>query len=502
MRSGLYNARESPTPTELRILNGSFPEGLRGSLFMVGPGRLDINYNVQGELEQTTRSFTFGNLMDALPLLTKISFDPNAKKIPGALYLSDTNQTFLNKFIPRPTYHSMPEGECCSQGIQLFVPLEGSSQTVVCTNHTGALQNIDPTDLRPRSVVEIKEINRAFRCSLSSPHMQYDSDTREHFAVLQDVGFRSTTYSVVAFSEAQPGGYRLATFVAAASVLHSFAVTKDYVIVPVYPYEVPIGSPAYRWGDSLLETLAFDRTRPALFHVISREYRRVHCVYRAPAFFALHQINAVQDADQVSVDCVAYEDDTILRRLRIDSLRKASESFAIPSAQLRRYRLQGITVEAQRYAGASRAAQLPQAQPMVLRSEPAELVCVSPAVSSKPYAFVYGVAHKERLQRAGGSSAYQQPIGSTMYNCIVKLSVADASEAPRVWARKHCYPSEPVFVPRSNREDDGYLVSVFFDSMRITSCLLVLDAATFEEVMIAQLPATVPLSFGHAKFAI
>ncbi|KAJ2343921.1 hypothetical protein GGH91_003044, partial [Coemansia sp. RSA 2671] len=60
----------------------------------------------------------------------------------------------------------------------------------------------------------------------------------------------------------------------------------------------------------------------------------------------------------------------------------------------------------------------------------------------------------------------------------------------------------PVFVPRSDVEDDGYILSVFFDSMRIASCLVVLDASTFKELMIAQLPSPVPLSFGHAKFAI
>ncbi|KAJ1664808.1 hypothetical protein IW140_005593 [Coemansia sp. RSA 1813] len=533
MRSGLYNARESPNPIELRVLNGSFPDGLRGSLVMVGPGRFDISYNVQGELEQSTRVFTFGNLMDALPLLTKITFDPNAKTIvhrsrliakhmagriqsehginakhPGSLYMSDSNQTVLTKFIPRPTYHPTAEGDCCSQSVQLFVPLQGSSQNIVCTNHTGALQNIDPVDLRPRAVVETKAINKAFACTLSSPHMQYDSDTREHFTVLQDVGFRSTTYSVVSISEAHPNGYVVATFSAQASVLHSFSITQDYIIVPVYPYEVPVGGPGYRWSDSLLETLEFDRSQYVLFYVISREYRRVHCAYKAPAFFALHQINAVQEtaADSVSIDCIAYEDDTILRRLRIDSLRKANAGFAIPSAQIRRYQLQRVTMEAQRYISGAQLANIPPALPMVLRSEPAELACIGPAFSGKRYTYVYGVSHVDRLRGADagpGSPTYAQAAGSTVYNCLVKLNIADATEAPKVWSRKHCHPSEPVFVPRSSdKEDDGYVVTVFFDSMRIASCLLVLDAATFQEILIAQLPSPVPFSFGHAKFAI
>ncbi|KAJ2643175.1 hypothetical protein GGF44_001300, partial [Coemansia sp. RSA 1694] len=530
MRSGLSNAREQTTPSELRVLNGAFPEGLRGSLYVVGPGRFEVSYNVQRELEQATRPFSFGHLMDALPLLTKLSFDPVEKsieyrsrllakqlagriqmehgvntKVPGALYMSETNQTFLNKFIPKPAHYATPEGECCGQSVELFVPLQGSNQTVVCTNHVGALQNIDPVDLHPRAVVDFKSINGAFKGSLSCPHMQYDSNTREHFSVLQDVGFRSTTYSVVAISESQPEGYVVANFEAQASVLHSFAITQDYVIVPVYPYSAPMGGVAYRWSDSLLETLSFDRSRPVMFYVISREYRRVQCVYQAPAFFGLHQINAVQEAatDSVSIDLVAYEDDGVLRRLQIRDLRRPGAGVFIPSGQVRRYQLSRISLEATKYVEAkSRPSTIPAAHSLVLRREPVELARVNPIVAAKPYTHLYGLAHVERLRGPALSSPPSHLTGTTMYNCIVKLDVNDARVQPLVWSRKHCYPSEPVFVPRSDVEDDGYILSVFFDSMRIASCLVVLDASTFKELMIAQLPSPMPLSFGHAKFAI
>ncbi|KAJ1947314.1 hypothetical protein GGF37_000496 [Kickxella alabastrina] len=525
MRSGFSNVREYTSPTKLRILNGSYPEGLRGSLYFVGPGRFEIGYNVQRELEQATRNFHFGHLMDALPLLSKILFDPKEKtithrsrliakqaagqiqmehgistKVPGALYMTDTNQTFLNKFIPKESHYATPEGECCGQDIQLFMPLQGSSQTIVCTNHVGALQNIDPVDLRPRATVELKDINPEFKGSLSCPHMQYDSDTREHFTVLQDVGFRSTTYTVLAISEAQPSGYVVASFVAQASVLHSFAITQDYIVVPVYPYTAPLGGVAYRWSDSLLDTLAFDSSQPVHLYVISREYRRVQCVYQAPPFFALHQINATQDmaSDSVSIDLVAYADDTVLRKLQINDLRKPNAHFSIPSGYAHRYQLRGVTMEATRYVESKgRPSIIPLATWVLLRTEPVELARVNPMAALRPCKYVYGLSHTERLKGLPVHVA-----SATMYNCIVKLNISDSAADPLVWARTHCYPSEPAFVPRSDKEDDGYIVSVFFDSVRITSCLLVLDAKTFEELMIAQLPSAVPLSFGHSKFAI
>ncbi|KAJ2781935.1 hypothetical protein H4R18_002576 [Coemansia javaensis] len=529
LRSGLSNAHECAAPSELPVLNGAFPEGLRGDLYLLGPGRFDVRYNVQRELEQATRVFTYGHILDVPPLLTKISFDPQRRaivhrarliarqaagrvqtehgittKVPGALYMSDTNQTVLGRILPRGTHHPSAEGECCGQAVHLGVPVQGSTETVVCTNHVCALQRIDPGDLHPRATVELRDISRAFKGALSCPHMQHDPGTGEHFAVLQDVGFRSTTYTVVSLSAAQPDGHVVARFTEQAAVLHSFAITRDYVIVPVYPYSAPIGGMAYRWGDSLLEALSFDRSRPALFYVISREYRRVQCVYKCPAFFALHQVGAAQDpaADAVSLDMVAYSDDAVLRRLQVDALRRPGAP-RIPAGELRRFQLAGITAESARYAGpGAGVARLPLARSLALRIEPVELVQISPAAAMRPYAFAYGLAHIEALQ----AQSPGQPAGGAMYNCIVKLDVGDPAAPPLTWSRTHCYPSEPVFVPRpddghgSRREDDGFVLSVFFDSMRITSCLLVLDARTFKEVMIAQLPAAVPISFGHSKF--
>ncbi|KAJ1930824.1 hypothetical protein FBU59_006920, partial [Linderina macrospora] len=350
----------------------------------------------------------------------------------------------------------------------------------------GAVQNLDPEDLRPRSVLELKDINPLFKAHLSSAHMQYDANTREYFTVTQDVGFRTTTYNVVAISEAHPEGYVVANFFAQASVMHSFSITQDYIIVPVYPYASPIGG-NYRWGDSLLDSLSFAPSQPVQFYVISREYRRVQCVYEAPSFFALHQINAVQESatDSVMIDLIAYEDDTILRKLRIKELRHPSVGFFLPSGQVRRYQLNGITMEATKFVeNRGRTSVVPPAHMTILRPEPIELARINPVFDQKPYSYVYALSHLERMQ---GLGAHMNT--NTMYNCIVKIDANDPMVSPLVWHRKGCYPSEPVFVPKNETEDDGYLLSVFFDSMLIKSCLLVLDAKTLEELTIAELPS-------------
>jgi carotenoid cleavage dioxygenase-like enzyme len=69
------------------------------------------------------------------------------------------------------------------------------------------------------------------------------------------------------------------------------------------------------------------------------------------------------------------------------------------------------------------------------------------------------------------------------------------------WFRPGSYPSEPVFVarPDAREEDDGVLLSVVLDVEREISTLLVLDAATLEEIASADVPHHIPFSF-HGQY--
>ena len=63
--------------------------------------------------------------------------------------------------------------------------------------------------------------------------------------------------------------------------------------------------------------------------------------------------------------------------------------------------------------------------------------------------------------------------------------------------QEDCYPGEPVFVPQPGRqaEDDGVILSVVLDAKRGTSFLLVLNAATFEEIARAEIPQPVLIGY-------
>merc|ERR1740130_369585 len=67
------------------------------------------------------------------------------------------------------------------------------------------------------------------------------------------------------------------------------------------------------------------------------------------------------------------------------------------------------------------------------------------------------------------------------------------------WTKEHMYPSEPFFIATGNGEDEGLLVFVALDGPRGASDFVILDAKTFKEVAVVQLPVHIPFT-GHGQF--
>ena len=97
-----------------------------------------------------------------------------------------------------------------------------------------------------------------------------------------------------------------------------------------------------------------------------------------------------------------------------------------------------------------------------------------------------------RVGRRGGDSGW--------FDRIVKGDVAERTTT--AWASDGCYPGEPVFVaePGAGAEDAGVLLSVVLDASSGSSFLLVLDAATLDELARAEVPRHIPFGF-HGQFA-
>jgi carotenoid cleavage dioxygenase-like enzyme len=249
--------------------------------------------------------------------------------------------------------------------------------------------------------------------------------------------------------------------------MHSFGLTKHYVVLAEYPLVV---SPAKMLltGKPYAENLEWKPERPTRFHVVNKESGALVGSWETEAFFAFHHVNAFERDGEVLVDLLAYPDDAVIQDHYMDALR--SKKGPTAAAELRRYRLR---------PGGS-------ASHEALTGEPLELPRINyDAHNGRDYSYVYGIG--------------QDRAAESWPDRLVKVDVRDGSV--RVWREEDCYPGEPVFVPSPDvrSEDSGVVLSVVLDAVSETSFLLVLDAASFVEAARARVPHHIPFGF-HGQY--
>lgn len=299
-------------------------------------------------------------------------------------------------------------------------------------------------------------------------HMQFDYNKKQWINYTTNFA-RASTYHVYTMDEGTAKRIQLASIGASTpAYMHSFGLTKNYIILPEYPYQV---SPLdlLLQSTSFIETFKWKPKQGTKFIVINRQTGKTVGTFKTEAFFALHQANAFElDDKTIVMDIVAYRDAAILTALKLDNLFDDSNSF--PQGKLTRF-----TIDINKKSVGRKE----------LSSEVIEMPRINyRAVSQKPYEFVYG---------AGSDNPH------TMANQLVKINVNTGKAL--IWKDDKCYPAEPVFVasPGAKAEDDGIILSIVLDGNQQKSFALILDAKDFKEIGRAYVPHHIPFTV-HGNF--
>ena len=283
---------------------------------------------------------------------------------------------------------------------------------------------------------------------------------------------------------------------------HSFSVTAHYMVLS----EVPVPLPeSVAWSAFVLTPNV-----STYFRVVDLQSGEEVATFASQeGFFMFHHINAYEHLDastgtlSIVLDLIAYPDCTLIPLLSLANIRaNYSEIMALWSeARTMRFilPLTGNTPD--------RILTVPA---LDLNLPPIELPSTSPAVEGLDYRFAFAM----------GSSGPR----AQYYDTIVKIDMSlefDTEEKKREqqqvqpgrrsglksrvlqsWQSPGCMTAESVFVasPSSSAEDDGVLLSLVLDSINLRSFVLILDAASFDEVARVQLPQAMPAGF-HGIFS-
>lgn len=247
--------------------------------------------------------------------------------------------------------------------------------------------------------------------------------------------------------------------------LHSFSVSERYVILAECAFRLSPLQLLFS-GNPYIENYRFERGTSSRFYLVEKNTGSVTTLDCEP-FFVFHHVNAFEKGNEVIVDILAYPDASIVDALRLKNLR-GSES-CVPAAALERFVL--------------------NPQKKSVSKERLFFDVELPRINYRTFN-----AHEYSFAYFAGSSSSQNFLDQ-----VVKFDLSNGGKS--VWRREGTYPGEPVFVARPGAvgEDDGVVLSLVLDGQARGSFLLVLDAASMEELARLKLPHVVPFGF-HGQF--
>jgi beta,beta-carotene 9',10'-dioxygenase len=247
--------------------------------------------------------------------------------------------------------------------------------------------------------------------------------------------------------------------------MHSFGLTPRWLVLAEFPYVVNPLRLAFS-GRPYIENYRWRPEQGTRFYLFDRASGKSVGPFETEPCFAFHHVNSYEENGEVVVDICTSPDARIVEDLYLERLRQGKP---VAPAHLERFRIApgAGTVRAERLA-----------------DQPMELPRINYGrCNERAYRYVWGVG-----------------FASGWLDRIVKADVVERSST--AWAEDGCYPGEPVFVatPDGRREDEGVLLSVVLDGRTGNSFLLVLDAASLQEVARAEVPHQIPFGF-HGQFA-
>lgn len=447
---------------ELRVdevpLSGDLPAWLAGSLVRVTPAKFDL----AGDRH-------IRHWFDGLAMLHRFGFAGN-------------KVSYANRFLRTEAYDRAERGEGIGQGFatdpcraifkrvqSIFSPDLTDNANVnlvqLGERYLAMTETPIPVEFDERTLATHGHANKA-PGQISTAHPHYDAERKEAVNYAVHIGAR-THYRVFTTDPRDNSRTVAEVPTKEPAYMHSFGMTERYAILAEFPLVLnPLKLAT--GARSFIESYRWRPERGTPFQVIDRHNGGVRMTATADPFFCFHHVNAYEDGDDVVVDLIAFEDASVIDNLYIDRLR---EGIAATPSQLRRYRIRPGDDRAEGEVLLDRSIELPRID--------------YSRMNTRPHSVVY--------------AAGVRPDEPDWFNEIVKFDVEDRSTA--TWHEPGCYVGEPVFAgrPGREREDDGVLLSVVFDSSTGSSFLLVLDAETMEERARAQAPHHIPFGF-HGQF--
>ncbi|KAI9472364.1 MAG: putative carotene oxygenase [Benjaminiella poitrasii] len=438
-------------------------------------------------------------------------------------------------------------------------------EALVVKRDANTLQVVDPETLKPLKMFTYAHVSKKLQGQLCASHHQYDEEADEYINFMVRLG-PFPTFQTFTLGPYLPSGEK--EQVAAPeprlhqpiwrhlgawktlealkpSYIHSFSMTKNYIIIPNFPYYYSFGGLSAIYYSCAYQTFYWDETRHTLFHVIDRHTGKHVATYEADPCFAFHTANAWDEEIElpggrrervIYMDYCMYENTDIVdasfelgktptghldldsvqpAQYRFDKLTDHKQQHQISPAQFRRYRLGQVPVaepDEKPWMSSWRDIFSPSKWTQFNKRRVAsyevigydlEMPRFNTRYNLKKYRYCYGVCESKFAPSYASGAVVNGLIKLDLDNVYLGANT-DPESSAKIWDEPGCSCAEPVFVPHpdATAEDEGVIMSIVNTTLEdgSESCfLLILDAATFTELARATIGAFNAVTL-HASF--
>lgn len=313
------------------------------------------------------------------------------------------------------------------------------------------------------------------------------------------------------------------------SYMHTFGITENFYIIVEQPLtvSVPCVLKSQIVNEPIISCLKWFPDKLTYIYLIDRDTGELKYTFHTEAFFYLHIINQYEKDGHVVIDISCYRDPEMLNMMYIDTMKNMQSNpdyakmfrgrplrFVLPLMKPSKPKsLSSIRIFFSKSLEDSSQNSLSQNLVKLKDSEAAAYSMPDGSIFCKPELLCDLGCETPRInydEYLGSEYRYFYAISSDVDlenpGTIIKVDVGNKSKL--TWCENNCYPSEPVFIPspEHNDEDDGVLLSSIVwagDGHENRVGLLVLDAKTLTELgrcEFNELPSPVPKCL-HGWFA-
>ncbi|KAK9476632.1 carotenoid oxygenase [Lipomyces japonicus] len=509
--AGFDDLEDTKFPVELHV-TGTIPSYIFGTLLRTGPGSYKVPAESNGKAFKVTHWF------DGFSQHHKFNISPPSAEFPrgrvtyrsrsgadllkkriakhggspdvGSFNYQDPCKTKFSKFFTKYHQSTLPGESNIGVTINPYFPKPMSDESdLVTKTDANVLSKLNKDTLEVEEVFTWSKFHKQLDGPLSAAHSCFDNG--EEFNYVLKFG-KTPLYTVFGLDRSLNMKIYARIPVERASYVHSFFLTKKYIILAVWQAYYTFNGFSFLWNQNILDCInsKWDPKKKTKWYLVPRDgsasenHSKVK-MFESDPFFSFHSINSWDDGDNVFVDLAQFDNHSILWQFTVEKLRSDTASRPLPldiAGGYVRWKLPNVSKTSWKNPGAAVVdGRVRNKQNNI------ELPVMNNTMSLRPERYVYGVNF------TGVSSFFER---------LIKLDVR--SFETTTWFEEGCTPSEPIFVsnPNGTEEDDGVLLSVVLDGYKNRSMLVILDAKTFKEVARAGLPEKKIVGFGfHGSFA-